>query len=400
MKDGARALAIVDGEHYPPVVRDALAELPYEFVGAILVGGTEKLRGGEDYGVPLLASLDDARAQVVVDLSDEPVLGPRERMLWASKALARGLEYVGADFRFRPPAYLPSPSAPSLAVIGTGKRIGKTAVTGHVARLFAQRGDVVVVSMGRGGPPRPELVQVAPTLDQLLAISRGGGHAASDYLETAALAGVPTIGCRRAGGGFAGDVLTSNLRLGVELAEEQRPDVVVFDGSGASIPPVSVDARVLVVGPGQDATAYLNPYRVLVSDLVLLMGGGDAEAIRALKDVPVIPVELRLRPVTALAGRRVAVFTAGPAPVDHLDADVVHVSRNLADRAALRDELPGIDADAFLVEIKAAAIDVVAEAAVERGIECVFAANDVQSLDSGIDLDAELASLSREPVAG
>ena len=394
------AIALIDGEHHGDVVRDALAELPYDFVGAILVGGTEKLRGGEDYGVPLLESLDDARAEVVVDLSDEPVLGPRERMLWASRVLALGLEYVGADFRFRPPALLPAPTVPSLAVVGTGKRIGKTAVTGHVARLLSQRGDVVVVSMGRGGPAQPELVQVAPTLDQLLAISRAGGHAASDYLETAALAGVPTIGCRRAGGGLAGDVLTSNLRLGVELAEEQRPDVVVFDGSGASLPPVAVDARVLVVGPQHDATAYLNPYRVFVSDLVLLMGGGEAGPIRELKDVPVIPVELRLRPVAPLAGRRVAVFTAGPARVDHLDAEVVHVSGNLADRAALREELPGIDADAFLVEIKAAAIDVVAEAAVERGIECVFAANDVRSLDPTIDLDAELLSLSREPVAG
>jgi cyclic 2,3-diphosphoglycerate synthetase len=350
--------------------------------------------------VPLLASLDVARAEVVVDLSDEPVLGPRERMLWASRALALGLEYVGADFRFRPPAYLPAPSFPSLAVIGTGKRIGKTAVTGHLARLLAQRSDVVVVSMGRGGPAEPELVQVAPTLDQLLDISRAGGHAASDYLETAALAGVPTIGCRRAGGGLAGDVLTSNLRRGIELAEERRPDLVVFDGSGASIPPVSVDARVLVVGPGQDATAYLNPYRVLVSDLVLLMGGGKAAPIRELKDVPVIPVELRLRPVTPLGGRRVAVFTAGAAPVDHLEADVVHVSRNLADRAALREELKTVDADTFLVEIKAAAIDVVAEAAVERGIECVFAANDVRALEPGVDLDAQLWSLVPQPVAG
>jgi len=163
---------------------------------------------------------------------------------------------------------------------------------------------------------------------------------------------------------------------------------------------VSVDGRVLVVGPGQDATAYLNPYRVLVSDLVLLMGGGETAPIRELKEVPVIPVELRLRPVTPLAGRRVAVFTAGPAPIDHLEAEVVHVSRSLGDRAALREELKGIDADAFLVEIKAAAIDVVAEAAVERGIECVFAANDVRPLDPGVDLDAELLSLSREPVAG
>jgi cyclic 2,3-diphosphoglycerate synthetase len=44
---GGRAVALIDGEHYAPVVRDALAELPYDFVGAVLVGGDEKLRGGE-----------------------------------------------------------------------------------------------------------------------------------------------------------------------------------------------------------------------------------------------------------------------------------------------------------------------------------------------------------------
>jgi cyclic 2,3-diphosphoglycerate synthetase len=329
----------------------------------------------------------------VVDLSDEPVLGPKERMRWASEALARGLRYVGSDFEFRPPDFLPYPSMPSIAVVGTGKRIGKTAVTGHLARLLAERGDVVVVSMGRGGPPEPEIVEVQPTLERLLEISRAGGHAASDYLETAALVGVPTIGCRRAGGGFAGEVFTSNLRRGVELAEERRPDIAVFDGSGAAMPPVSVNSRILVVGPGQDATAFLNPYRVLVSDLVLLVGGGDVAAVREVKDVPVIPVELRLRPVAPIAGR-VAVFTAGPAPVDHLDGEVVHVSRNLADRSALREELQRVDADVFLIEIKAAAIDVVAEAALERGAECVFAMNDVQPIDGATDLDGELLALA------
>ena len=49
-----RAVALIDGEHYAPVVRDALRALPYEWVGAILVGGTEKLRGDADYGVPLV----------------------------------------------------------------------------------------------------------------------------------------------------------------------------------------------------------------------------------------------------------------------------------------------------------------------------------------------------------
>ena len=79
-----RAVAIVDGEHYPPVVRDAIAELADDVVAAVLVGGTEKLRGGLDYGVPLSASVEEAIAayapEVVVDLSDEPVLGPVERM--------------------------------------------------------------------------------------------------------------------------------------------------------------------------------------------------------------------------------------------------------------------------------------------------------------------------------
>ena len=54
-----KAIALIDGEHHADVVRDALTELPFDFVGAILVGGTEKLRGGEEYGLPLLSSLED-----------------------------------------------------------------------------------------------------------------------------------------------------------------------------------------------------------------------------------------------------------------------------------------------------------------------------------------------------
>jgi cyclic 2,3-diphosphoglycerate synthase len=382
-----RALVVIDGEHYPPVVRDAIAELPFEVVGAWLAGGTEKLRGDAGYGVPLLDSLEDgfADAEVVVDLSDEPVLGPRERMLLASRVLAAGLRYEGADFRFSPPPYASFP-LPSLAVIGTGKRVGKTAVTGHVARLFSRDRDVVVVAMGRGGPAEPQVAAVQPTLASLLELSRGGHHAASDYLETAALTGVVTIGCRRAGGGLAGAVTTSNVLQGAALAAEREPDLVVFDGSGAAIPPIDVDARILVSGRGHDPVAYLNAYRVLVSDLVVLVGGGDTGAVRELKKVPVLEAELRLRPISPLEGRRVAVFTTGAAPTDHLDAEVVSVSRNLADRTRLGEELDRVDADVYLVEIKAAAIDLVAEAAALRGAQVVFAENEVVSreLDDAI----------------
>jgi cyclic 2,3-diphosphoglycerate synthetase len=149
---------------------------------------------------------------------------------------------------------------------------------------------------------------------------------------------------------------------------------------------VQVDSRVLVSGRGHDPTGPLNPYRVLVSDLVVLVGGGDVDAVRRIKDVPVIEAELRLRPTEPLAGRRVAVFTTGPAPTDHLDAEVVSVSRNLADRERLREDLEEMEADVYLVELKAAAIDVVAETAAARGVELVFADNDVlaQSLDDAI----------------
>ena len=208
------AIVVIDGEHYPPVVRDAIAGLPYEVIGAWLAGGSEKLRGDPDYGVPLVEALKDgfADAEVVVDLSDEPVLGPRERMLIASRVLAAGLRYEGADFRFEPPQYAPFP-LPSLAVIGTGKRVGKTAVTGHVARLLARDRDVVVVAMGRGGPAEPEVALVQPTLESLLDLSREGRHAASDYLETAALTGLVTIGCRRAGGESDFREIRQDLRL-------------------------------------------------------------------------------------------------------------------------------------------------------------------------------------------
>ena len=382
---------MIDGEHYPPVVRDALAELPYDFVCAVLAGGTEKLRGGEEYGVPLARGLAEAIAEhepdVVVDLSDEPILGPQERFLLASRALAAGVPYVGADFRLEPPRFEPFGHS-SLAVIGTGKRVGKTAVTGHLARLLARDRHVVVVSMGRGGPPEPELVKVAPTLGDLLALSRAGRHAASDHLETAAFAGVPTIGCRRCGGGLAGATYVSNVLAGARLAAGRSPDLVVFDGSGAAIPPVAVGARILVA---HDLSSGLNPYRALVSDLVLTMDEAVARVATALER-PVIRFDLRLRPMEPLAGRRAAVFTTGPARVDHLE-EVVVCSRHLADRDLLRRDLEQIDAEVYVVELKAAAIDLVAETAATRGIPVVFADNEVVA--SGLD-DAllELADLA------
>jgi cyclic 2,3-diphosphoglycerate synthase len=411
-----RALALIDGEHYAPVVRAALAELPYEFVAAHLVGGTEKLRGDSDYGVVLAEDLDRAlsehRPELVVDLSDEPVLGPKERFRLASRVLAAGFPYVGADFRFDPPVLEPFP-LPSIGIIGTGKRVGKTAITAHAARLYSRDRKVVVVAMGRGGPPEPEVAKVAPGIDALLELSRSGRHAASDYLETAALVGVETVGCRRCGGGLAGSVSSSNVRQGASLAVELAPDLVLFDGSGAAIPPIETSRRVLVVNAATDrdvATGYLNGFRHLVSDLVVVTMAEEGSGWEELRDAAaelapsVLATTLRPHPTEPVAGRTVAFFSTAPESAHELlaahlrnehGADVVHVSGNLSDRRKLLQEIEQVDADVFLVELKAAAIDVVAEVARERGVDVVLAGSDVLSVD-GRDLNAELLRLAEE----
>jgi cyclic 2,3-diphosphoglycerate synthase len=437
----ARALALVDGEHYPPVVRAAIAAAAPEdqVVAALLLGGTEKLRGAPDYGVPLEHAGRDAAAAMlaaarkhaagrILDLSDEPVLSERERFRLVSHALAAGLSYRGADFEFRAPPRAHA-GVPAIAVIGTGKRIGKTAVCGHLARLLGERHRVVLVAMGRGGPELPELVDgaaEAPTLDDLLARSRAGQHAASDFLEDAALARVTAVGARRCGSGLAGTPFLSNVEAAVAVAREHDPELLLLEGSGAALPPVAADRTLLVTSaarPAAELELGLGPYRVLVSDVVVItMSEGplaeshQVDAVRAAvlairPDTTVIAAVLRPHPAEPIAGERVALFTtAGVAIHDRLasflhdehGADVTAVVGSLSDRAALAADLeaPGVlAADTYLIEIKAAAIDVVAEAARERGARVVFCDNRPRSIAGEPDLDAVALDLAVGVVA-
>ena len=419
-----KALALIDGEHYADVVRSAFRETTFDVVGAVMLGGTEKLRGGDEYGVQLFDDLESGlaatRPEVVLDLSDEPVLDARRRFRVASRVLAAGVPYVGADFRLDPVEFEPF-DVPALAVIGSGKRVGKTAVAGHLARLLSRSREVVVVAMGRGGPAEPVVTEAEPTVEDLLALSRDGKHAASDYLEDAALARVVTVGARRCGGGLAGAPFVSNVASAARLAASREPDLVVFEGSGAALPPVQVGARVLVVAAAQDpelVTGYLGAYRLLLSDLVVLTNCEEPLATRqdvdrlreAIADVdpdlPVIVTILRPKPVSSVDGRKVAYFTTAPEAIHerlrkHLEdehgADVVLVSGNLSRREELRKELDSEEArgaDVFLMELKAAAIDVVAEAADESGTQVVLCDNEVRTAGGGADLDDRLTALA------
>ena len=433
-----RALFLIDGEHYPPVVRDAMQSvrdtLGVEGVAAAFLGGTEKLREGTDYGLPLVTGEDPASAvqkslseyavDVVVDLSDEPVVGYRERMRIASLALAAGTRYLGSDFELRPLEFREVSTKPALAVVGTGKRVGKTAVCGYLARLLAREGfDPGVVSMGRGGPPRPEVIEghrLEVGSEYLLEALGRGSHAASDYYETAALSRVTTVGCRRCGGGLAGEPFVSNVVEGAEIANTLDTGVTVFDGSGAAIPPVRVERRVLVAGAHQDpeyVTGYLGAYRLYVSDLLVLTMSEEpmasekkvasiVEGVREIKpELAVIPAVFRPRPVGEVGGLRVAyVSTAPPAVLDklarHLEerygCEVVAASGNLSDRSRLRADLDAMgEAEAYLTEIKAAAVEVVTRRGAEEGKPVFYCDND----PVGEGLDEELLRVTREAVA-
>jgi cyclic 2,3-diphosphoglycerate synthetase len=439
-----RALFLIDGEHYPPVVLDAMKSveesLGLEGVAAAFLGGTEKLKEGTDYGVPLVKAEDPVSAVeralqehdvgMVVDLSDEPVIGYRERMRIASLALAAGARYRGSDFELRPPEYHPVSSKPSLAVIGTGKRVGKTAVSGYLARLLSKNGfEPGVVSMGRGGPREPEVIRgdemEVGSAYLLEALSRGA-HAASDCYETAALSRVVTVGCRRCGGGLAGEPFVSNVLEGAKLANTLDTGITVFDGSGAAVPPVSVGGRVLVAGAHQDpeyVTGFLGAYRLLVSDLLLLtmseepMAGEEKvqsviEAVREVKPgLQVIPTVFRPRPVGEVRGLKLAYVSTAPRAIlgvlsryleERYGCEVIAASGSLSDRKVLARDLEGMGnsgVEAYLTEIKAAAVDMVTRIGAKEEKPVFYCDNDPVALDGYDRLDEALLELAEKAIA-
>jgi len=440
----SRIVAVIDGEHYPPVVRFALDELGRcgEVVAAVFAGGAEKVDGLGSYGLPVIAaaSVPDALAEAlatyapdeVVDLSDEPVLCAADRFRLASVALAAGATYRGADFTFTPPVCDTLTDTPALAIIGTGKRVGKTSVSAYAARRLTMAGrDIVVLAMGRGGPAEPELIrgdQVALTTADLIALSAAGVHASSDCYEDAVMSRVATVGCRRCGGGLAGETFYSNVAAGAALADSLGRDLMILEGSGSAIPPVRADARLLVIGAAQGpgyVTDYFGPLRLALADVVVVAGAEEPvaskdtvaavmDAVRAARpDISCVPVVFRPKPLQPVAGSRVFfATTASPALVpllaEYLESEygctVVAWSASLSDRARLRADIATAAGtfDLLVTELKAAAIDVVAAAGEAAGVPTVLCDN-VPVPVEGADLEAaidDVTALTASRAAG
>ena len=111
---------------------------------------------------------------------------------------------------------------------------------------------------------------------------------------------------------MAGEPFVSNVAEGAALAEALNPGLVIFEGSGAAVPPVGTDARLLVAGahqPLEYVAGYLGTYRVLTSDALVLTMAEEPMAtrekveaiIQAARDIKieptmVVPVVFRPRP--------------------------------------------------------------------------------------------------------
>jgi cyclic 2,3-diphosphoglycerate synthetase len=440
-----KVIALVDGEHYPSVTRWGLAsarEAGYEVLAALLVGGVEKLgadrsldlgatpvRHAQEPRAALADAIEDLRPEGVLDLSDEPVLGYVQRMEMISVALSLGCAYVGAGFRFDPPVVEEPLPVPTLAVIGVGKRVAKTSVSAHTARIAAAEGlTPVIVAMGRGGPPSPALARPRDvTVRALLARVERGEHAASDYLEDAVMAGVPAIGARRCGGGLAGGPFVTNVAEAAREALKLDPGAIILEGSGASVPTIPWDAGIMVAPASMDPGhlgGYLGPYRLLLSDLVVfIIGAGPAgpnnlssldPLVRRLRrDIRVAVATLQPVPLADVRGKDAYLATTARHELAGSIARelertagcrVVSFSSRLADRAALEQDLAQAPRfDVLLTELKAAAVDVAARRALERGAEVVFLDNRPRAAGGDGDVDdllRETTALAVQRAAG
>jgi cyclic 2,3-diphosphoglycerate synthetase len=434
-----RCVVIVDGEHYPPVTEAALRALGptgREVVGVVLAGGTEKLaarsglrldghevRSGVDPLLVFEETLQDLEPDAVVDLSDDPVLDYRVRHAYAGVALSRGVAYEGADFRFNPPPRPRVASLPSVAIIGTGKRSGKTSISAYAARTLKGEHNPIVVAMGRGGPPEPDVIrggELSLGPDDLLRLAAAGKHAASDYIEDALMARVTTVGCRRCGGGLAGGVSYSNVAEGVTLANSLGGDVLVLEGSGSAIPPVHADVTGLVMPvsvPLEYVSSYMGPYRLLLSDFVVVTmcespfgspsqissltssiqhSWNQVREARGLREIRVVRTVFRPHPMRSIEGADAYIATTAPEAAGdsirhHLEVEygcrVTGMSHSLSDRDKLTKDLSSIatTADVLVCEVKAAAIDVATRIAVDAGVDVVYMDNVPRSID-GVDM--------------
>ena len=448
MGERERALVLIDGEHYIPVLKGAIeyvgrAYPSLEVVAAVFLGGTEKIGSPEDVkralpvpvilgrGSPpiedIVRAAREYEAEVVLDMSDEPVIDYEKRMLIASALMAVGVRYEGGDFAFFPIPFHDVAEHPSIKCIGLGKRVGKTAISTFTAITLKQMGfRPCVVKAARGGPEEPTPLfgdRLELSAEFLLSVADQGKHAASDYYQEALLAGIITVGARRCGGGMVGRPFYTTEVEAVKLANTLPVDFIIVEGSGTTVPTVLNDAVELVISattPLSHVTEFFGPYRVRLSELVVITMDEEynreradevERAVRRINpDAMVSRVVLRPEPRGDVRGRRVVFTSTAPREalertiVPYLEetygCEVVGYSPWLSNRPKLREDLERDlpRAEMLVTELKAASVDVATRMAVERGLPVVYVNNVPITTGGDVDLAEGIRELARRAV--
>lgn len=412
-----RAIVLIDGEHYPPVVKEAIELLRQEhgldILGACFLGGIEKigavsdfqlalpLISGKDYLCAIRETVQSLRPEVAVDLSDEPVVGYEERMEIASLLASLGVDYLGSDFMFKAPKFPVLLEKPTLGIIGTGKRVGKTAISANTARIIKEMNyRPVVVAMGRGGPKEPVLLDGETILIDnkfLMELKDSGKHASSDYVEDAMMSRVLTVGCRRCGGGMLGLPFVSNVSKGIDIAKKLNVDIILLEGSGSAMPPVKANRYLTVsslIEPENHIIGFLGTFRIYISSILVLTNCEGNEEKKLFEkvsksakernpDLKIVGTVFRPRALESLKGEKIFLATTTPQNYlkkvkGHLEetenCEVVFASSHLSNRARLKEEIDvkGKDVTAVVMELKAASVDVALDFALTNGKRAVF----------------------------
>jgi cyclic 2,3-diphosphoglycerate synthetase len=441
---------LVDGEHYLSNLQESLEVIAkkYTIKYLVFIGGTEKIGTPDDvkkalpykvffafkHHLPDPAKLGEILAknpvEVVLDLSDEPILNYISRFEVACEVLFHGAIYRGSDFEFQPLRFKKLTTKPSLGIWGSGKRVGKTAIGGMIGRIFKKLGlRPAIVTLSRGGPRKPIIIRgdkIKIDLDYLLDIDAKGMHASSDCFQDALTAGVPTFGCRRCGGGFAGKTVVSVVDQGVRMAQKSSfVGSVIVEGSGASVAEIKTDKVLLVIDvtqPEQILEGYMTPLRIKYADFIILNMCEDflvsdsklKKLIRKIRKVNpkarIATTVLRPFPFGSLKGKKVMLCTTAPKEAlkflkSYLEkthqCKVVAMSENLSVRPELIKDLKANlkKADVLLTEHKAASIAVAAKEAKKLGIKVVLMDNIATIVDKGgdvKDLEKEIAGLLKK----
>ena len=403
---------------------DALAR-EHEVVAAAFVGGTEKVdaeRRRDAYGVPVVRggrrprrrSRPRSSASRPTPSSTCPTSRSSRRPTAsaspASRSL-RGVEYRGADFTFTPPRRATRHRTPTL---GDHRHRQARRQDGRLGarRAARSRRPGATSSCSRwaaAGPPSPSSSAATRSRSPPPTCSRSraqGVHAASDNYEDAVMSRVTTVGCRRCGGGMAGETFFCNVPEGARLADTLGKELHRARGLRRG-DPAGARRRVRCSWSAPrraPATSrdYFGPYRLALrrrrrhrrrrgaARVGRRAGRGGARRRRASSrpDMPVVAVTFRPRPIEPVDGRRVFFATTAPRGAAARRSPRTSRPRTAAASSRRARNLVGPRArcartcaqaagtfDVLLTELKAAAIDVVAAAGEEAGVPTVLCDN-------------------------